>query len=83
MVSTEVRTRQRIGPAGQISAPIGGVSTLVVCDDFTTDVSPETAPWLAVVTDVASLSGETTASTNVKFDQTNSSQQVCCCWPRI
>jgi hypothetical protein len=64
-----------IGPAGQTIAPITGVSTPVICDDFTTDVSINTAPWQAIVTDVASVNNGTTASTNVKFDKTSSAAQ--------
>lgn len=64
-----------IGPAGQTTAPINGVSTPIICDDFETDVSTSTPPWQAIVTNVSSLAGEGAANTNLKFDTTSATQQ--------
>lgn len=64
-----------IGPAGQTTAPISGVSTPIICDDFETEVSTSTPPWQAIVESVSSLAGEGTANTNLKFDTTNATQQ--------
>jgi PEP-CTERM motif len=64
-----------IGPAGQTTAPITGVSTPIICDDFETDVSTSTPPWQAIVTNVASLAGESSPNTNLKFDTTNATKQ--------
>jgi hypothetical protein len=64
-----------IGPAGQTKATITGVDTTVICDDFTTDVSIETPPWQAVATNLSSIQGESSASTNLKFDQTDAARQ--------
>jgi hypothetical protein len=61
-----------IGAAGQTAAPIGGVSTAVLCDDWTTDVYPSTPPWQATVTDLSQLYGETAPSDVVKFDNADS-----------
>jgi hypothetical protein len=59
-----------IGPAGQTQTQgqINGVSTLVVCDDFQTDVSPVTPPWQAIETDLNTILSESTTSGVVKFD---------------
>jgi len=44
-----------IGAAGQTSAPINGTLTGVICDDFTSDISPSTSPWQATVMTVQDL----------------------------
>ncbi len=54
---------------------ITGVSTLVICDDFETDVSLATPPWQAIATNVASLATETTADQTLKYDMTASASQ--------
>ena len=64
-----------IGPAGQTKPNITGVSTLVICDDFETDVSTGTPPWQAIETNTASLQNETSADGALKFDQGNAAQQ--------
>jgi hypothetical protein len=48
---------------------INATPTLVICDDFETDVSVSTTPWQATVTNVASISGLGSASKVLKFDQ--------------
>jgi hypothetical protein len=61
-----------IGPAGQTlgqgQTQINGVSTLVVCDDFQTNMSTVTPPWQAIDTNLNSILGEATTSGVVKFD---------------
>jgi hypothetical protein len=64
-----------VGPAGQTKATITGVATQVICDDFQTDVSINTPPWQAVVTDLSTILNESTTSKVVKFDQTSTVQQ--------
>ncbi len=61
-----------IGAAGQTTATISGTPTLVICDDFLTDVSTATPPWQATATNMSALAGESTASSAVKFDRTAS-----------
>ncbi len=62
-----------IGPAGQNSTTypqqaINGVSTPVLCDDFTTDVSVAgTGAWQATLTNMSAFTG-TALVTTVKFD---------------
>jgi hypothetical protein len=59
------------------TATIDGVSTFVICDDYYTDVSIATPAWQATATSLASLAGESAASTVVKFDhQTTAAQQI-------
>ena len=57
------------------TALIDGVPTTVICDDFTTEISTSTPPWSADVTNLASLSGETSPAP-LKFDTTDAAQQV-------
>jgi hypothetical protein len=66
-----------IGPAnqtGSLGSPIVGTPTLVICDDYLTDVSLSTPAWQADATNVASITGPT-PNTTVKFDQTNAALQ--------
>jgi hypothetical protein len=58
-----------IGAPGQTVPVITGTSTPVICDDFTTEVSVNTAPWQALKTNLSALTGETTPDNNLKFDQ--------------
>jgi hypothetical protein len=51
-----------------------GQGVLVICDDFLTD-SFVGDTFTAVATNVASLTGESTPSTDVKFDHLNAAQQ--------
>jgi len=64
-----------IGSANDSNLTQDGVSTSIICDDFTVDVSTNTPPWQAIVSNVASINNGTTASTQVKFDHTNATQQ--------
>jgi hypothetical protein len=64
-----------IGAAGQTVPTISGTATSVICDDFTTDVSTGTPPWQAIATNVASINGESSPDTNLKFDQGSAAQQ--------
>jgi hypothetical protein len=57
------------------TATIDGVSTSVICDDFSADISPSTPPWTANVTKLSSIQGETSADTVLKFDPTSAAQQ--------
>ena len=61
-----------VGAPGQTTAPINGVSTAVLCDDWTANVYPTTPPWQATVTDISQLYGETSPSETVKFDNPDS-----------
>ena len=75
-----VVTMQLTGPppgpsmAGVYTSPyaanINGVSSLVICDDFTTDVSTSTPAWQAYVTSMPNL-----PTSAVKFDDGSASQQ--------
>ena len=57
------------------TALINGVQTLVICDDYLTDVSVNTPAWQATVTNLADLQGESAPSTAVKFDTTATATQ--------
>jgi len=50
------------------TALINGTPTLVICDDFETDVSLNTPPWTAYATTVSSLQGEVTPNNTLKYD---------------
>ncbi len=60
---------------GQLEQSPSTTTTLVICDDFTTDVSTSTPPWQASVTSVGALSGASSALSTLKFDQSNLAQQ--------
>jgi hypothetical protein len=55
------------------TASIDGVSTSVICDDFTSD-SFQGLSWAATATDLGMLTGGT-ASTSVKFEQSDAATQ--------
>jgi hypothetical protein len=65
-----------VGPAGQSVPTITGVPTQVICDDFTTEVSINTAPWQATVTNLGTLQGEPSATTALKFDHSSAIDQM-------
>jgi hypothetical protein len=64
-----------IGPAGT-NPLVTGVETEVICDDFVTEVTTSTATWDAVVTNVASLQGQSTANQSLKFVKDDAAQQA-------
>jgi len=69
-----------IGPSGlttlnQLKQNPSTTTTLVICDDYTTDVSTSTPPWDATVTSVGALSGASSALNTLKFDKGNLTQQ--------
>jgi len=55
------------------TATIDGVSTPVICDDFTSE-SFQGLNWMATATDLGTLTGGT-ASTSVKFEQNDAATQ--------
>ncbi len=57
------------------TALINGTPTLVICDDFETDVSLSTPAWQAYGTSVSSIQTEVAPNTVVKFDNTNLAAQ--------
>jgi hypothetical protein len=70
-----------IGRAGQTVAPINGVSTSVICDDFEANISTSTPPWQANQITLGSLltadsGGVGAGSTAVKFDQGSAAAQA-------
>jgi len=68
-----------IGKAGQTVAPINGVSTSVICDDFEANISTATPPWQAnqiTLGALLSFDSHGTASTAVKFDQNSAVAQA-------
>jgi hypothetical protein len=69
-----------IGRAGQTVAPINGVSTSVICDDFEANISTSTPPWQANQITLGALltsdSGGGVGSTTVKFDQSSAAAQA-------
>jgi|HubBroStandDraft_4_1064222.scaffolds.fasta_scaffold112716_2 hypothetical protein len=58
------------------SITANGTPMLLICDDFTFDIPSIPYAWTAGTTSFASLDGETTASTSVRFDQSSPTQQV-------
>ena len=62
-----------VGAAGQTVAPINGVSTSVICDDFEATINTSTPPWQANQISLGTLlnsdSHGGSGSTAVKFDQ--------------
>jgi hypothetical protein len=58
------------------SITANGTPMLLICDDFTFDIPTIPYSWTAGTTSFASLDGETTASTAVRFDDSNAKQQV-------
>src|SRR5262249_20159124 len=65
-----------IGAPCQTVPVINGVPTYLICDDFTTDVSINTPPWQALVTNVADLQNEVTPDADLKFDHGSATQQM-------
>ena len=61
-----------IGAAGQTQGPITGVSTYVLCDDFSTDVYIGEI-WQATSTSLSALN--TSSPLALKFDRTNAATQ--------
>jgi hypothetical protein len=53
----------------------GGSPALMICDDFLTDVWIGLT-WPATVTSLSSLQGQASATSNLKFDQSNAQKQT-------